>query len=149
MLILLFFVIFLEQRWWFLVQHWFLVHNLSNTVFEIFSAQEAVLLKDLLYLLKITEQNISICHRAPPHRITCYSCLTALRRLKHNTHISLKKLAEANKVQAGGCIFKNTYKVKVKIFRPQKSSMTCPIKSINVVCTYSHYFFIMYLVHVL
>ena len=80
------------------------------------------------------------------HRITCYSCLTALRRLKH---ISLKKLAEANKVQAGGCIFKNTYKVKVKIFRPQKSSMTCPIKSINVVCTYSHYFFIMYLVHVL
>ena len=96
-------------------------------------------------ILNLTEQNISICHRVP-HRITCYSCLTALRRLKH---ISLKKLAEANKVQAGGCIFKNTYKVKVKIFRPQKSSMTCPIKSINVVCTYSHYFFIMYLVHVL
>ena len=48
MLILLFFVIFLEQHWWFLVQRWFLVHNLSNTVFEIFSAQESALLKDLL-----------------------------------------------------------------------------------------------------
>ena len=38
MLILLFFVIFLEQRW---------VNNLSNAVFEIFLAQESALLKDL------------------------------------------------------------------------------------------------------
>ena len=88
--------------------------------------------------------NLSPSATSQDYMLFMPDCIT--RRLKH---ISLKKLAEANKVQAGGCIFKNTYKVKVKIFRPQKSSMTCPIKSINVVCTYSHYFFIMYLVHVL